>query len=219
MTPTVTKFQNADSAGRQLADLLKKYQGSTDTIVMAIVAGGVYVAAAVARELKLPLELLLTRRLMAPFGPQRVLCATNVAGTMVVDDEIEQQPRSPGMDQGIADGINQLSERERFCRAGRPPVDISTKQVILIDNGIHTGSTMLAAIRAVRKLEPRKIIAGVPVSDLNSRAVIEHAADEVFCLEWLEKFGHVGLWYKEFVRPTNDQILSVYMNGEENIDE
>lgn len=189
---------------------------SSDTIVMAIVAGGVYVGAAAARELKLPLELLLTRRLAAPFGPQRVLCATSVAGTMVVDDEIAQLPRSPGMDQAIADGINQLSERERFCRAGRPPVDISTRQVILVDNGVHTGSTMQAAIRAVRKLNARKVIAAVPVSDLNSRSVLESVADEVYCLEWLKKFGHVGLWYKEFVRPTNEQISSVYLNCEEN---
>jgi predicted phosphoribosyltransferase len=208
-------FQNADSAGRQLADRLKKFHGSSDAIVMAIVSGGVYVAAAVARELKLPLELLFIRRLAAPLGPQSVLSATNVAGTMVVDEEIAQLQQSPGMDHTIADGFQQLSERERSCRAGRQPVDISTKQVILVDNGIHTGSTMQAAIRAVRKLEARKIIAAVPVADLNSRDVIERAADEVVCLAWLEKFGHVGLWYKCFVRPTNEQISSVYLNCEE----
>ena len=116
------------------------------------------------------------------------------------------------MDHAIADGIHQLSERERFCRAGHPPVDISTKQVIIVDNGIHTGSTMRTAIRAVRKLDARKIIAAVPVSDLNSRDVIESAADEVVCLMWPENFGHVGLWYKEFIRPTNDQILDLYLS-------
>ncbi len=183
---------------------------------MGIVAGGVYVGATVACELKLRFELLFTRRLAAPFGPQRVLCATNVAGTMVVDEEIAQLPRSPGMDHAVADGIAQLSQRERFCRAGRPPVDINTKQVVLVDNGVHTGSTMRAAIRAVRKLNARKVIAAVPVSDLNTRDVLEDVADEVCCLQWPEKFGHVGLWYKEFVRPTNDQISSVYLNCEEN---
>lgn len=113
------------------------------------------------------------------------------------------------MDHAIADGIQQLSERERFCRAGRPPVDISTKRVIIVDNGIHTGSTMRAAIRAMRKLDVKKVVVAVPVSDLNSRDAIESAADEVVCLAWPDKFGHVGLWYEEFVRPTNDQILSV----------
>ena len=209
----MTKFQNAASAGRQLADSLQKYRASGDTIVIAIVAGGVFVGAEVARELKLPFELLFIRRLMAPFGPQNVLGATNVAGTTVVDEELAQQPVAAGLDHAIADGIQQLSERERFCRAGRPPLDISTKQVIVVDNGIHTGSTMRTAIRAVRKLDVRKIITAVPVSDLNSRDVIESAADEVICLMWPEKFGHVGLWYKEFVRPTNDQILSLYLNS------
>jgi putative phosphoribosyl transferase len=212
----VTKFQNAASAGRQLADSLQKYRCSSDTIVIAIVAGGVFVGAEVARELELPFELLFLRRLMAPFGPQNVLCATNVAGTIVVDEELAKQPVVPGMDHAIADGMKQLSERERFCRVGRPPVDISTKQIIIVDNGIHTGSTMQAAIRAVRKLDVRKVVAAIPVSDLNSRDALESAADEVVCLAWLEKFGHVGLWYQEFIRPTNDQVLNLYLNCEEN---
>lgn len=210
----MTKFQNAAFAGRQLADSLQKYRASGDTIVIAIVAGGVFVGAEVARELKLPFELLFIRRLMAPFGPQNVLSATNVAGTTVVDEELAQQPVAAGMDHAIADGIQQLSERERFCRAGRPPLDISAKQVIVVDNGIHTGSTMRTAIRSLRKLDARKIIAAVPVSDLNSRDVIESAADETVCLAWPEKFGHVGLWYQEFVRPTNDQVLSLYSDTE-----
>jgi len=207
----VTKFQNAAVAGRQLADSLQKYRGSSDTIVIAIVAGGVFVGTEVARELKLPLELLFIRRLLAPFGPEKVLSATSVAGTMVVDEELAEQPVAPGMDHAIADGIKQLQERERFCRGGRPPVDITAKQVIIVDNGIHTGSTMRAAIRAVRKLEVKKVISAVPVSDLHSRDVIEGAADEVVCLASPQKFGHVGLWYEEFVRPTNDQILDSYL--------
>jgi len=212
----VTKFQNAAVAGRHLADCLDKYRRSTDTVVIAITNGGVFVGVEIARELKLPFELLFIRRLTAPFGPQRAVCATNVAGTMIVDEELEQVTRSAGMDHAIADGMKQLSERERFCRAGRAPVDISKKQVIVVDNGIHTGSTMRAAIRAVRKLDVRKVVAAIPVSDLNSRDVIESAADEVVCLAWLEKFGHVGLWYQEFIRPTNDQVLSLYLNCEEN---
>ena len=215
MTTVVTKFQNAASAGSQLAERLKKYRRSTDTVVITIANGGAFVAAEVARELKLPLELLFISRLIATLGSQRVLCATNVAGTMIVDEELAQQPvpsSSPGMDHAIREGIRQLSERERFCRGGRPPIDISTKQVIVVDNGIHTGSTMRAAIRALRKLEVRKVVAAVPVADLNSRDVIEGEADEVVCLAWPEKFGHVGLWYKEFVRPTNDQILSLYLD-------
>ena len=129
---------------------------------------------------------------------------------MVVDEELAQFSGLAGMDQAIAYGMNQLSARERFCRGDRPPVDISTKQVIVVDNGIHTGATMRAAIRAVRKLEVSKVIAAVPVSDLNSRDVIESEADDLVCLAWPENFGHVGLWYQEFVRPTDAQIVSQY---------
>ena len=213
------KFQNAAAAGAELALRLNTFRGSSQTIVIAIVSGGVFVGAEVARRLELPFELLFIRRLLAPFGPQNVLCATNVGGTLIVDEEVAQTSASNGLDHAIADGIEQLTERERFCRGARQSGEISGKQVILVDNGIHTGSTMLAAIRGLRKLGVTKIIAAVPVADANSRAVIERAADEVFCLVWPEKFGHVGLWYRESIRPTNEQILNLYLRGEETMNE
>ena len=213
------RFQNAAAAGAELAARLNEFHRSSQTIVVAIVSGGAFVGAEVARRLELPLELLFIRRLLAPFGPQRVLCAMNAGGTLVVDEQVPQTSTSNGLDHAIADGIKQLSERERFCRGGRPPVDLHGKQIILVDNGIHTGSTMLAAIRGIRKLAARKIVVAVPVADANSRAVIERAADEVFCLVWPEKFGHVGLWYQGSIRPANEQILNLYMRGEEIINE
>jgi len=213
------KFQNAATAGAELALRLNEFHGSSQTIVIAVVSGGVFVGAEVARRLELPLELLFIRRLLAPFGPQRVVCATNVGGTLVIDEEVPKTSGTNGLDHAIADGIKQLGERERFCRGALPPVDVNGKQVIIVDNGIHTGSTMLAAIRGVRKLGVRKIVVAIPVADANSRTVIERAADEVFCLVWAEKFGHVGLWYEESIRPTNEQILSLYLRGEETMNE
>jgi putative phosphoribosyl transferase len=213
------KFQNAAAAGAELATRLNEFHGSSQTIVIAIVSGGVGVGVEVARRLELPFELLFIRRLLAPFGPQEVVCATNVGGTLIVDKAVPQTSVSNGLDQAIAGALKQLNERERFCRHSRPPVDISGKQVILVDNGIHTGSTMLAAIRGLRKLEVTKIVAAVPVADASSRAAIERAADKVFCLVWSNKFGHVGLWYKEPIRPTNEQVLNLYLRGEETMNE
>ena len=205
------RFQNAAVAGRELAVSLNKLRGANDTIVIAVVSGGVFVAAEVARELQLPFELLFIRRLLAPFGPQNVLCAMSVAGNVVVDDELSQRAAANEIEYVVADGIRQLTEGAQFCRDGRPPVDLHGKRVVLVDNGIHTGSTVLIAIRAVRKLEPKEIVVAVPVADPASRDVIEQAADAVVCLAWPEKFGHVGLWYEEFVRPTDEQILRLYL--------
>jgi len=213
------KFQSTAAAGAELALRLNEFHGSSQTIVIAIASGGVGVGAEVVRRLELPFELLFIRRLLAPFGPENVLCATNVGGTLVVDEEVPQASETNGMAHAIADGIKQLTERERFNRGDRPAVDVSGKQVILVDNGIHTGSTMLVAIRALRKVGVTKIVAAVPVADANSRARIERAADEVFCLVWPDKFGHVGLWYRESIRPTDEQILNLYLRGEETMNE
>ena len=94
-----------------------------------------------------------------------------------------------------------------------PPVNLNGKNVILVDNGIHTGSTMRASIRAVRKLEVGRVVAAIPVADASSRVEIEGEADEVVCLAWPEKFGHVGLWYEEFMRPAEKQILCLYLDS------
>ena len=215
------KFPNPAAAGRELAGRLQRFKNANETIVVAIASGGVFVAAEVARELALPLELVFIRRLTAPLGPQGVLCAVSVAGTLVIDDELLPLPAIPvtGLDYSVRDGIGQLEENERFCRAEHPPLDLSEKHVILVDNGIHTGGTMEIAIRALRKLRVSKITAATPVADVNSRSTIERAAGEIICLAWPEKFGHAGLWYDDFARPTNEQILSLYLRSEETMNE
>jgi predicted phosphoribosyltransferase len=98
-------------------------------------------------------------------------------------------------------------------------VNLCEKHVILVDNGIHTGATMHIAIAMLRRLRVGKITAATPVADANSRKAIENAADQIVCLAWPEKFGHVGLWYQELVRPTNEQILNLYLRSEETMNE
>ena len=211
------RFPTAAAAGRELAASLTEFAGSTDAIVLAIASGGVVVAAEVADLLNLPLELLFIRRLLAPDGPQNVLCAFNVAGALVIDDGVPWVSDGPatGLEYAVADGIRQLSETARACRGEEASVGLSKKTVILVDNGIHTGSTMLAAVRAVRKFEVRRVVVAVPVADPTSRAVVQARADAVVCLAWPTKFGHVGLWYEEFVRPSEDEVLRLYLAGRE----
>ena len=206
------KFPSLAAAGLALAKELHEYREATDTLVVAIATGGVLVGAAVARQIHLPLELLIIRRLLVPDGAVKPVCAVNVGGALVVDESLTTPSAtlSFGMDHAIADGLAQLAQRERIFRGGRAATDLLRKNVILVDNGIHTGSTMLASIRALRGLEVGSIIVAVPVADQASRASIEQAADRVVCLGWSDKFGHAGMWYEEFVRPSEQQIQEFF---------
>lgn len=216
------KFASLAAAGRELAEQLHEYRRATDAVVVAVATGGVPVGAEVALQIQLPLELLMIRRLLVPDGAMKPICAVNVGGTLVLDESVATPSGhlSSGMDHAIADSLEQLAQRERVFRGGRAAMDVGRKHVILVDNGIHTGSTMLASIRALRRLGVASIVVAVPVADPNSRAAIERGADRFVCLAWPEKFGHAGMWYREFVRPTEQEIQQFFTSrNQELIDE
>lgn len=214
-TPQAMQFADLASAGRELARLLDNYSGNEDTVVVAIARGGVPVALEVAKHLTAPLDIILIRRLLAPNGPGSQICAVNVCGTLVMDQELAPPPPVPKtpLDYFIADALEGLAIRERSCRGGRPAFEVARKNVIIVDNGIHTGSTMLASIRALSTLKPSRLVIAVPVAAVSSRAVVEAAADDVVCLAWPEPFGHVGLWYDNFNVPDEKQICKMIDQG------
>jgi len=119
------------------------------------------------------------------------------------------------MDYFIADALEELLRKERVCRNGRAPLDFRQKTILLVDNGIHTGSTVHAAIRALRELGPARVILAIPVAAPESRALIESLADELVCLAWPEPFGHVGMFYRDFTRPDEEQIRTMIRESEE----
>jgi putative phosphoribosyl transferase len=202
------QFPDLASAGRNLAALLDDYLGSAETIVVGIACGGVPVALEVADHLGAPLDIILIRRLLAPRGPGSEICAVNVCGTLVTDQELALPapvPKTP-LEYFVADALAGLALRESACRGRRPALEVARKNVLIVDNGIHTGSTMLAAIRALRTLKPSRLVVAVPVASRLSRAAVEAVADDVNCLAWPEPFGHVGLWYSSFNVPNEDQI-------------
>ena len=202
------KFVDLASAGGKLAAVLGKFLGSDETVVVAIARGGVPVGLEVAKRLGGPLDIILIRRLLAPRGPGSQICAVNVCGTLVVDQELELPPAEPKtpLEYFVADALEELALRERVCRGGRPAVKLAGRNVLLIDNGIHTGATVLAAIRALRSMKPTRVVVAVPVAALSSRAAVEAAADELVSLAWPEPFGHAGLWYTNFNVPDERQI-------------
>lgn len=198
------RFPDLRSAGRALGRALEEFKAREDTIVLTPVLGGVPVAHEVARRLTLPLDFVIIRRLLAPQGHGSQVCAVNVAGSLVIDEALPPRPTVPesALDHFVADALDGLARRERACRgAGRPPVELARKTILLVDCGIRTGATMEAAIRAVRRQGPERIIAAVPVAAPESRAKIESVADGMVCLTWPHPFGHVGMWYRDFKRP------------------
>ena len=208
----MTKFPDLATAGRSLADALQDYRGASNTVVVAIATAGVPVAAELARVVQLPLELLIIRRLLVPEGAVDPVCAVSVAGTVVMDERLGPRPHTPvtGMDYSIANGLEQLAQRERAFRGERAPFALAGKNVILVDNGIHTGSTMLIAIRALRRLNVGSVVVAVPVANAQLRSTIEPLVERIFTLAWQENFGHVGMWYQHLVRPTEQQIQAFF---------
>jgi putative phosphoribosyl transferase len=151
---------------------------------------------------------------MAPNGPGSQLCAINVGGRMIIDEALRPVavPSTP-LEHFLNDAIAELTNRERICRQARPPIDLSGKEVVLVDCGIRTGSTMLAAIKALRTIGPARIIAAVPVASLGGHAAVATEADELICLAQPWPFANVGLWYKDFTRPGDDRV-GEFVRGE-----
>lgn len=203
----IRPFPNLRAAGRQLATKLEIFRDRDDVVVLALVLGGVLVGHEVAREIGVPLDFIILRHLLAPQGPGSLVAAVNVAGSLVVDEEfLPRNPPSSPLDYFLADALAGLSRREQTCRAGRAPLDLEGKTIILVDCGIRTATTMQAAIGALRTKQPAKIIAAVPIASRGGGEAAASLADELVCLATPQSFGNVGLWYKDFSRPGDDHI-------------
>lgn len=207
----VSRFANLRDGGHQLAEKLRSDADLKNSIVLAIALGGVPGGREVATQLHLPFDMLLIRRLLVPRGPGSEVCAVSVGGTMVIDGEVTI-PTSPStaVEHFLADAMAEFRNREKLFRAGRPPIELANREVLLVDCAIHGGSTMNIAIQAVRKLNPTRITAAVPVASREGYALIESSADRVVCLAQPEPFGHAGMWYEDFSRPEDKDMHELF---------
>jgi predicted phosphoribosyltransferase len=204
------RFVDARAAGRALAERLVAYSARERTTVVAVARGGVAVALEVSKRLGLPLDLLLLRRLLVPHGPQEPVCAASVGGTRFLDAELTPRIEAePVLGPFVADALAELESRARACRGPRSPAQLAGRTILLVDNGVRTGSTMLAALRALRSSAPARVIAAAPVAASESLADVQSAADEFIYLHTPEPFGHVGLWYADFTRPSDGEIRAM----------
>jgi putative phosphoribosyl transferase len=204
------RFEDARAAGRALAEVLAAYDARERTTVVAVARGGVAVALEVSKRLGLPLDLLLLRRLLVPRGPQEPVCAASVAGKRFLDAEVAPRIEAePALGPFVADALAELESRALACRGPRPPAQLEGRTVLLVDNGVRTGSTMLAALRALRSAAPARVVAAAPVAALEALAAVQSAAADFVYLHTPEPFGHVGLWYADFTRHSDDEIRSM----------
>src|ERR1700752_3466944 len=199
-SPKRIRFPSLQASGALLSQ--KLHHRDPNSIVLAIARGGTPVGREVATRLGLPFDLLLIKRLISPQGPGSELCAVSIAGQLTLDDGIKEPvtPSTP-IEYFLSDALDEFRRREELCRGGRPPKDLSGKQIILVDCAIHTGSTMNIAIAALRKLNPARIICAVPVSSADGYAIANGLADELISLVVHERFGHAGIWYENFKAP------------------
>ena len=200
-------FPNLSAAGCELAPRLAEYANDPNTVVLGIALGGVPVAREVASFLNAPLDLILIRRLLIGDEVGSHICAVNIAGATILDDEITmtETPSTP-LEHFLSEAIAGLGQREQVCRRGRAPVVISGRTVIVVDCGIRTGSTMRVTARAVRSANPQRMVGAVPVSSREGYQTIAPLFDDLICLLQPEEFINAGRWYSDFSRPGDDDV-------------
>ena len=201
-------FKNRHDAGRRLARRLELYRNVPNVLVLGLPRGGVPVAAEVASHLEAPLDVFVVRKLGVPGHEELAMGAIASGGFEVLNDDVVDALRiPPDVIAGVAaDELVELTRREAAYRDGRPPLDVRGRQVLVVDDGLATGSTMLAAVRALRPQGPAKLIVAVPVAPPSTLMTLEEAADEVVCLYAPPSFYGVGQFYEDFGQTTDDEV-------------
>jgi len=210
-------FKDRRSAGRALAGSLASYAGLDDVVVLALPRGGVPVGYEVAIALGIPLDVFVVRKLGVPGQPELAMGAIASGGVRVLNEEILRQIHVP---QGYIDQVSdneseELRRRELAYRAGRLPIDVTGRSVIIVDDGLATGSTMRAAVRALRRQHAARIIVAVPVGSSSACHDLEKEADQVICLEQPEDFRAVGLWYDDFRQTSDEEVKQLLASAAE----
>jgi predicted phosphoribosyltransferase len=203
-----TQFFDRTEAGQFLADNLSAYANRDDVVVLALPRGGVPVAAEVAKKLNAPLDVFVVRKLGLPGHPELAMGAIASGGVRVFNGEVVNALRISDevIDAVSAEELVELQRREKAYRADRPPLELEGKIVVVVDDGVATGSTMLAAVSALRQLNAARIVVATPVIAASTYAEIQRAADEVAAVLVPEHFYAVGQWYQDFGQTTDDEV-------------
>jgi len=201
-------YENRRQAGIGLAARVEHLHGRGDVVVLALPRGGVPVAHEVARALNAPLDIFLVRKLGLPGHAELAMGAIASGGVRVLNEDIVRWFSVPAtvIDDVAREEEAELVRRERDYRAGRPPVELTDRIVLLVDDGLATGATMKAAIQAVRAQRPSRIIVAVPVGSPDTCRELTGIADEVVCARTPGNFTAVGQWYRDFSETTDQEV-------------
>ena len=203
-----TQFFDRTEAGQFLAETLSTYANRDDVVVLALPRGGVPVGAEVAKMLNAPLDVFVVRKLGLPGHPELAMGAIASGGVRVFNGEVVNALRISDevIDAVSAEELIELQRREKAYRAGLPPLDVEGKTVIVVDDGVATGSTMLAAVSALRQLNAARIVVGAPVIAASTYSDTQRAADEVAAVMMPEHFYAVGQWYEDFFQTSDQEV-------------
>lgn len=207
------KFLNRYEAGKILAEALKFYKKKSDVIILALPRGGVPVAYEIAKELMVPLDVFIVRKLGVPGHEELAMGALATGGMIVFNDDILRELHIPknAIEQVIQSEQIELKRRERKYRSNQPLPKLTNKTIILVDDGIATGATMRAAIKALRQQKPANIIMAVPVAALSTCKEMEVLVDKIVCPLKPEHFSAVGVWYEDFSQTSDEEVAELLL--------
>lgn len=202
------RFHDRAEGGRALAAALRHLAGRGDVLVLGLARGGVPVAYEVAQALDAPLDVFVVRKLGVPGHAELAMGAIASGGVRVMNDSVVHELAIPAaaIERVAGEEARELERRERLFRGDRPAPDVKGRIVVLVDDGLATGSTMRAAVAALRNLGPSRIVVAVPVGAREACEALRREADELVCLEVPPYFRAVGLWYAHFDQTSDAQV-------------
>ena len=206
MTPDL--YRDRRHAGRILAQALHAYAGRDDVVVLGLPRGGVPVAFEVAQALAAPLDVYVVRKLGVPGHEEYAMGAIASGGVRVLNEDAVSALRisQRTIDAVAAEQQRELERREKLYRGDRPPADFRGRTVIVVDDGLATGATMHAAVKALRERHPARIVVAAPTAAADTCERLRAVADEVVCPSTPEPFRAVGLWYEDFDQTSDDEV-------------
>jgi len=210
-------FRDRTEAGRLLAAKLTAYANRPDVIVLALPRGGVPVAYEVDRALNAPLDVFLVRKLDVPGHEELAMGAIAAGGVRVLNDQLVGGLRIPDylVDEVAASEQQELTRRERLYRGDRPAPDVRGRTVILVDDGLATGATLLAAVKALLQQLPARIVVAVPTASPETCEQLRAEVDDIICATTPEPFHAVGLWYEDFSQTKDEEVRDLLARSEQ----